>query len=293
MQVSQRVAFGSSRLKAFIARALPLAVVSLLFSSSAAGQEAAAFFRQNCVSCHTIGGGRLTGPDLQNVSERKERDWLVNFMLNPRGMIDSGDAYARQMLQESRGVIMPNVVGMTKDRAAALLDLIAEESALEESQFKGLQISDRPFTAVDIELGKQLFRGTRRLANGGAACISCHTMVGLGALSGGRLGPDLTRVYERLGGRRNLGAWLYAPATTTMQPLFTGHPLEAEEILPLLAYFEDSAKRGGEDQSAALLNFFFLALGGTVFALVLFDALWKGRFRAVRAPLVRAARWVR
>ena len=36
-------------------------------------QEAEDFFRQNCVSCHTVGGGRLTGPDLKNVTGRKER----------------------------------------------------------------------------------------------------------------------------------------------------------------------------------------------------------------------------
>src|SRR5262249_2147663 len=41
--------------------------------TSAMAQEAADFFRQNCVSCHTVGGGRLTGPDLKNVTQRKER----------------------------------------------------------------------------------------------------------------------------------------------------------------------------------------------------------------------------
>jgi hypothetical protein len=32
---------------------------------SASAQEAADFFQQNCASCHTITGGRLTGPDLK------------------------------------------------------------------------------------------------------------------------------------------------------------------------------------------------------------------------------------
>ncbi|MCP5115906.1 MAG: hypothetical protein GY953_34190, partial [bacterium] len=101
----------------------------------------------------------------------------------------------------------------------------------------------------------------------------------------GRLGPDLSRVYERLQGRQSLGAWLFAPATTTMQPLFRDYPLESEEILPLIAYLESAALEGGEDDSVAVLNFFFLALGGTALALVVFDAAWRWRFRAVRAPL--------
>ena len=108
-------------------------------------QETADYFRQNCMSCHTIGGGRLTGPDLKNVHERADQDWLMRFIRNPRGMIESGDAYAQQIYEDSRRVMMPVVAGMNEDRARALLNLIVAESGLEESQFKGLQISDRPF----------------------------------------------------------------------------------------------------------------------------------------------------
>ena len=71
--------------------------------------------------------------------------------------------------------MMPRVAGMTESRASALLDLIEAESALEESQFKGLQISDRPFTPADVALGKELFTGHRALANGGSMCLGCHT----------------------------------------------------------------------------------------------------------------------
>lgn len=261
----------------------------LLFALSAVvgrAQEAADFFRQNCFSCHTIGGGRLTGPDLKNVAERQERDWLVRFMNNPRGVIDSGDPYAQELLRQARGVVMPSIVGMTPGRASSLLDLIEAESPLEESHFKGLQISDRPFGEQDIALGRQVFVGEKRLVNSGPACLSCHTVKGLGGLSGGRLGPDLTRVFERLGGRRNIRAWLMAPPTPTMQPLFRTHPLDSTEILPLVAFFENSSKQGGEDQSVSILNFFFLGLGGTVIVLAAFDALWKKRFRGVRAALV-------
>lgn len=45
-------------------------------SRRVAAQETADYFRQNCTSCHTIGGGRLTGPDLKDVEGRKDSDWL-------------------------------------------------------------------------------------------------------------------------------------------------------------------------------------------------------------------------
>lgn len=164
--------------------------------------------------------------------------------------------------------------------------MIEAESALEKSQFEGVKFSDRPFTPADVALGERLFTGRESFTNGGPSCISCHTVRGLGLLGGGRLGADLTKVSERIGGRRPLSAWLVSPATTTMQPVFRAHPLEAEEILPLVAYFENSAKQVGDDDSVAPLTFFLLGLAGMVLMLGLFDALWKNRFRAVRRPLV-------
>ncbi len=268
-------------------------IVCILFAASTGrAQDAAEFFRQNCVSCHTVGGGRLTGPDLKNVTQRKERDWLAQFLQNPQAMIDKGDPYALKLQQEARGVVMPAVGGMTNERAQALLAMLDAESKLPKSQFAGMQISDRPFTPADVAQGKAMFLGDRRLVNAGPACLSCHTVKATAALGGGRLGPDLTRVYERLQGRKNLAAWLFAPATPTMASTFKQHALKPEEILPLVAFFEDAARRGGQDDSAARLNFFLFGLGGAALALVAMDAIWRRRLHSVRRDLVENARRV-
>ncbi len=164
---------------------LCIGIISLLVSQGAFAQETADYFRQNCMSCHTIGGGRLTGPDLKNVAERKDSEWLVRFMLDPQGVIDSGDAYAAKLVEDARGVVMPKPVGITKDRAEAIMKLIEAESLLEESQFAGLQVSTEPFTQADIDLGREYFTGVRRLENRAAACFSCHAVRGTGVLGGG------------------------------------------------------------------------------------------------------------
>lgn len=260
-----------------------------MFAALGQAQDAADFFRQNCVSCHTVGSGRLTGPDLKNVTQRKDRAWLVEYLQNPQAMMDKGDPYALKLKEEARGVIMPTITGMSPARAIALLDMLDAESKLKKSQFAGMQMSSAPFTPADIAQGRGIFLGDRRLANGGPPCISCHTVRNLGGLGGGRLGPDLTRAYERLQGRRNMGAWLFAPATPTMSSVFKTHAIRPEEILPLVAFFEDEARRGGQDDSTALLNFFLLGLGGACAALVICDAAWKNRFRGVRRMLVSKA----
>ena len=254
--------------------------------SPLAAQEATDFFRQNCTSCHTIGGGRLTGPDLKGVLTRKDREWLVRFIQNPQAMMDQGDPYALKLRQEARDVIMPTINGMDRVRAESLLSMIDAESKLGKSQFAGLQVSDRPFTGADIEQGRRLFTGVQHLANAGPPCISCHTARDLGGLSGGRLGPDLTRVFERLQGRKNLSTWLTAPATPTMSSVFKRHVLTPEEILPLIAFLENETRKGGEDASTAPLTFLLIGLGGATLALVLFDQVWKERFRSVRRALV-------
>ncbi|MCA9047592.1 MAG: c-type cytochrome [Planctomycetaceae bacterium] len=251
-----------------------------------AAQDTPDYYRANCMNCHTIGGGRLTGPDLKNVGERKDDEWLISFMQNPKAVIDSGDAYAAKITEESRGVVMPTLPGMTRYRAEQILKLIEEESKLEKSQFEGVKVSNKPFTEADRVAGHALFVGTQPLKNGGSACIACHSMHDLSALGGGHLGPDLTKVYERLKGRKSLSAWLMAPATETMQPIFKNRPLEAEEIHALTAYFEDAAQHSEADASVDRMSFLLLGLGIATAVIFLFDVIWKRRFHSVRRPLV-------
>lgn len=252
------------------------------------GQDTPDYFRQNCMNCHTIGGGRLTGPDLKDVTQRKDREWLANFMMNPRGVIDGGDAYARQIFEESRNVPMPTLPGLDRARAEKLLDLIEAESQLEKSNFQGLQISTKPFTDGDRARGRGIFLGHARLEAGGTACVSCHTMNDTPTLGGGRLGPDLTNVYERLKGRKSLSAWLAAPGTETMLPIFKNHPLTTDEIHALAAYFEMSAGENPADPAANQTAFLLLGLVSATAMVFTCDAIWKRRFDSVRRRLVEA-----
>lgn len=259
-----------------------------LLSGAASAQETSDFFRQNCMNCHTVGGGRLTGPDLKGVSERKDREWLIKFMMDPKGVIAGGDPYALKILEESRNVPMPTLPGLNHERAERLLNLIDAESKLPESQFKGLQISTKPFTDADRSLGRELFTGRVRLSAGGTSCISCHSIHGTSALGGGRLGPDLTNVFERLKGRTALSAWLMAPGTETMQPIFRNHPMTADEINALVAYFDVCAGETPIDPTGYRIATLLMGVAGAVGLVFGFDTVWKRRFHSVRRVLVDA-----
>ena len=81
-------------------------------------QEGLKLYQQFCVSCHTIGGGRLVGPDLKGVTERRSQEWLVRFITDPDQM-HKDDPIAIANLKEF-GVPMPRL-GLTEQQVAAVL----------------------------------------------------------------------------------------------------------------------------------------------------------------------------
>jgi cytochrome c2 len=262
------------------------------FNAAVEGQETALFFKQNCSSCHWIGGGRLIGPDLKNVAERKDRDWLVRFILDPKGMLDARDPYAIKLQAEAKGAIMIQAPGINAKLANTLLDLIEAESKLDSSQFAGKAVAIGPYSEADAAAGMDIFTGRASLKNNGRSCISCHTVNSVGSSLGGRLGPDLTGIFDRLQGRTALTAWLAAPPTPTMKSIFQSRPLEEDELKSLVAYFESAAHIGGHnfDSFIVWISVVFCGLGGGVFGIVLFGGIWGNRFRAVRRPLVKVTK---
>jgi len=248
-------------------------------------------FRNNCASCHTIGGGPLTGPDLKGLTERTDRAWLHRFLSDPKALIDAGDPRAAQLFQEFRGSYMPTLPGMTAERIDALIDLIEYESGLEKSAFAGMRLPERPLTEADVLRGQALFLGDQPLARGGPACLHCHSTVSVPGFGGGRLGPDLSTVYARMEGRKALGAWLMAPPSPVMAPVFQRHPLEEEEVLGLVAFLQEESRRAGVEPVQGREVDLLLA-GSSLAALVLvaFDFLWRRRYRATRRPLLESTR---
>ncbi len=69
-----------------------------------AGEE---IFQSLCAACHTIGQGKLVGPDLAGVTSRREESWLHRQIKEPDTLIAENDPIAMQLLQEADNVPMP------------------------------------------------------------------------------------------------------------------------------------------------------------------------------------------
>lgn len=62
---------------------------------------------QACTVCHYIGKGKLIGPDLYQVTQRRDREWLVRFIRNSQEVVLSGDEYAVKLFEQHNKIPMP------------------------------------------------------------------------------------------------------------------------------------------------------------------------------------------
>jgi len=81
---------------------------------------------KGCAACHSIGKGRMAGPDLLGVTDRRSVDWLKRWLANTTEMLAT-DSTAQALLADAKGIKMPNLK-LTDADATAVLNYIAQET---------------------------------------------------------------------------------------------------------------------------------------------------------------------
>jgi hypothetical protein len=76
-----------------------------------------------CQACHTIGKGKLIGPDLYQVTQRRNREWLLKFIKNSQEVVQSGDEYAVKLFEAHNKIPMPPF-DYTDEKINAVLNYI-------------------------------------------------------------------------------------------------------------------------------------------------------------------------
>ncbi len=104
--------FVNIRRRKILRLTVPLFLFFILFLTSVSsylGQtaEAEKNFTQ-CKACHTIGGGRLVGPDLKGIPDKYPEAWLIKFIQNSQAMVKSGDKEAVKIFNEYNKIPMPS-----------------------------------------------------------------------------------------------------------------------------------------------------------------------------------------
>ncbi|UCC81585.1 MAG: cytochrome c [Gemmatimonadota bacterium] len=86
---------------------------------------------RGCAACHTVGGGRLVGPDLAGVTERRSAEFILAMIVNPDSML-ANDATAKELLGQYF-TPMSNQ-GVTVEDARALLEFFRQKDAAAKSR---------------------------------------------------------------------------------------------------------------------------------------------------------------
>lgn len=238
-----------------------------------------ALFQEKCSVCHTIGGGRLVGPDLKGVTALRDHKWLEKFISAPDHVLAAGDPVANRLLKEYGGLAMPNL-GLSDSQVDVLIDFLSEDVPKKTAPVPASQTT-KAITG-DPQRGAALFTGVISFQKGGAPCFACHTISGVTPLGGGSLGPDLTGIYGQLGAA-GLQSALASLPFPTMQPIFQNRlltPLEQEDLAVL---FQAASGRQPVDMSSRII---ILAVAGFLLLLLLAGIVWRKRLKGVRQTLV-------
>lgn len=234
-------------------------------------------FRQKCSGCHGHGtGDRPTGPDLAGVMERRSKDWVRNFISGPAEMAASGDEIAKQLFADYH-LPMP-AFQLSEVEFESLVAFLSQGMA-PVAQADELESGSLP--GGDAKRGSKLFTGEIRMTNGGAPCLACHGIAGVGLAGVASYGPDLSGLHENFGAE-GVAEVLSSLAFPSMEPIYATRPLTESEQADLGAFF-------GRISGMSVVGDRLLpveVVGGVLGLLGVFLLFGWGRLRSVRRSLV-------
>ena len=230
-----------------------LLVTALLFfgySYSAqvlAQDQGETLFNQTCVACHTIGEGKLIGPDLVNMHTRRDEAWLIRFIQESPTMVAEGDADAVALFEEYGQVPMPPHP-FSDDQVRAIIGYVARMSpAGATPSANAVDEGSVEISESTIQEGLDLFVGKTRFQEGAAACNSCHHVNTDAVMTGGALAKDLTAAYSRLTGP-GIRAMINAPPFPMMRTAYEGKAITEEEASALIAFLQSADREAGSQE---------------------------------------------
>jgi len=128
-----------------------------------------------------------------------------------------------------------------------------------------------------INAGANLFDGNTKLTNGGASCITCHTIANDIIISGGLLAKDLTNVYTRMGDV-GVSAILGAPPFPAMASAYKNKNITLEEITSIKAFLKHVDQDVSTHQSNSMDEIFLMySPAGLLIWLAIIYFLWFNR----------------
>lgn len=199
-------------------------------------QEGKELFEKNCTVCHTIGKGKLVGPDLLGITQKAERAWLMKFIKNSQAVIKSGDPAAVQIYQEYNRAIMPAFTQFSDEQIGSILDYI-EKWEPEKVEVVSVDINKKTgFTHEESLRGERLFYGLIPHSNGlSFNCANCHNTITNDSLNWNPSAMDLAQAFMEPEGM-NIYQSMNIPVSAKMENAHAGIKMTEQEIYYISAF---------------------------------------------------------
>lgn len=248
-------------------------------------QEGEVLFRP-CAACHSIGGGRMIGPDLKGVTRLRTNEWLIKFIQSPVGMLKSGDQQAKAIFTEFNNVPMPDnkLTAEQINKILAYIDggLSGGSNIIDVAKIALQQKVDsilKTNSSYDINTGYALFYGRIRFRNGGSSCIACHNVSYNNISRGGTLAKDLSKSFTRLNGFAGLKGIIGVPPFPSMAIAYKHNELTEEEIAYLQLFLKSADTQNPNEPLVKKTWFFHFALTSGLVLILSIGLLWYKRKR--------------
>ena len=242
-------------------------------------------FNKTCIACHTIGSGRLVGPDLKDITERRSEEWIISFVKSSQSMIKSGDPDAVAIFNEYNKLVMLDQ-NLTDDQIKDIMLYIKQQSsgsgqtiALTEDIKSSTGMTIDEAGENEVSAGRNLFLGKVRLNNGGPACISCHNVTGENLIAGGLLAMDITNTYSRLNAP-GVYSIMFSSPFPVMNAAYNNNKITKDEAFYLIAFLKQADINSANQQPVNYQsNFILMGLIGTVILFGIYGGIWWNRKR--------------
>lgn len=258
-------------------------ILTALTLGRANAQDGATLFKP-CAACHTIGGGKTIGPDLKGITKRRTNEWLVKFIQSSMSMVKAGDPDAVAVYKQFNNIPMPDNA-LSTEQVNKLLEYIdagtgsaatdPKQAAMQHQADSILKLN----SPLDIQAGKELFNGERRLENGGASCSTCHNVTYNNLGKGGILAKDLTKAYSRLGGFAGLKGIIGLAPFPSMLETYKNHQVTEIENARLQLFLKNADEQNPVQPVAEKSWFLYSAVVAGLFILMVIAGLWSQRKR--------------
>ena len=90
-------------------------------------EDGKTIFNSRCASCHNV-NKTLTGPALAGIDERRDIEWIINFVHSSQTMVKNGDKDAIALFEKFNKIPMPDHPDLTDENIRSIVEYVKSES---------------------------------------------------------------------------------------------------------------------------------------------------------------------